>query len=73
MNNLVESLLRDGNLTSLKTRPARALIGWMPEREAEIMLGIPMAPLTPANWRQENDTPDDLRPPNRTFGSLSLD
>ena len=47
MNNLVEKLLRDGNLSGLKTRPARGLIGWMPEREAEIMLGIPLVPTTP--------------------------
>ena len=47
MNDLVEKLLKDGNLVGLKTRPARALIGWMPEREAQIMLAIPLAPGKP--------------------------
>jgi len=43
----MEKLLKEGSLASLKTRPARALIGWMPEREAQIMLAIPLAPATP--------------------------
>jgi hypothetical protein len=47
MVDLVEKLRRDGNFVGLKTRPARALIGWMPEREAQTMLGIPLAPVTP--------------------------
>jgi hypothetical protein len=47
VNILTEKLLKEGSLASLKTRPARALIGWMPEREAQIMLAIPLAPATP--------------------------
>jgi hypothetical protein len=31
----------------VKTRPARALIGWMSEREAQIMLGIPLDVVKP--------------------------
>ena len=47
MNNLVEKLARDGNLVGLKMRPARALIGWMPQRDAEVLLGLPNAPVRP--------------------------
>ncbi|HUK30565.1 MAG TPA: hypothetical protein VLV89_05580 [Candidatus Acidoferrum sp.] len=47
MDLLTEKLRRDGNLVGMKTRPARALIGWMPEREAQILLGIPHTPVTP--------------------------
>jgi hypothetical protein len=47
MDILTEKLRKDGNLVGLKTRPARALIGWMPEREAQIMLGIPLAVVKP--------------------------
>lgn len=48
MNSLVEKLRTDGNLVGLRTRPARALIGWMAERDAQILLGIPMSPVTPS-------------------------
>jgi hypothetical protein len=48
MNNLVKKLYTDGNLVGLKTRPARALIGWMDEREAQILLGIPLNPGEPS-------------------------
>jgi hypothetical protein len=47
MDPLTKKLLRDGNLVGLKTRPARGLIGWMAEREAQILLGIPETPATP--------------------------
>jgi len=47
VDTLVEKLLKDGDLVGLETRPARALIGWMPEREAEIVLGIPQASMKP--------------------------
>ncbi len=47
MDRLAEKLLKDGNLVGLKMRPARALIGWMPEREAQILLALPQAPATP--------------------------
>jgi hypothetical protein len=47
MNNLVEKLRKDGNFIGLKTRPARALIGWMPEGDAQTMLAIPLAPVPP--------------------------
>ncbi len=47
MNNLVEKLRRDGNLVGLKMRPAKALIGWMPERDAQTLLAIPLTPVTP--------------------------
>jgi hypothetical protein len=44
---LTEKLRKDGNLAGLKTRPARALIGWMPERDAQTILGIPLNVVTP--------------------------
>jgi hypothetical protein len=47
MDILTEKLRKDGNLVGLKTRPARALIGWMPKQEAQLMLGIPLNVLTP--------------------------
>jgi len=47
MNNLVEKLRRDGNFVGLKTRPARALIGWMSEQDAHTILAFPMVPATP--------------------------
>lgn len=47
MNILLEKLRKDGNLVGLKFRPARALIGWIPEREAQIALGIPLNLVTP--------------------------
>jgi len=46
-NTLVEKLKTDGSLVGLETRPARALIGWMPERDAQVMLAIPEAVLRP--------------------------
>ena len=48
MDLLAQKLRRDGNLTGLKMRPARALIGWMPEREAHAVLALPLTPTTPA-------------------------
>ncbi|HXX21771.1 MAG TPA: hypothetical protein VEO19_01325 [Terriglobia bacterium] len=47
MNNMVDKLLKDGNLVGLKMRPARALIGWMSEQDAYTILAIPMVPGTP--------------------------
>jgi hypothetical protein len=47
MDILTEKLRKDGNLVGLKTRPARALIGWMPQQEAQLMLGIPLDVVTP--------------------------
>lgn len=47
MDVLSKKLLRDGNLVGLKTRPARALIGWMAERDAQMLLGIPKTPAKP--------------------------
>jgi hypothetical protein len=47
MNNLVEKLRRDGNFVDLKTRPAKALIGWMSDQDAHTILAFPMVPGTP--------------------------
>jgi hypothetical protein len=47
MDILTEKLRKDGNLVGLKTRPARALIGWMPQQEAQLMLGIPLDVVKP--------------------------
>lgn len=47
MDFLMQKLQRDGNLVGLKMRPARALIGWMPERVAQVVLGVPEALLKP--------------------------
>jgi hypothetical protein len=47
MDILTEKLRRDGNLVGLKTRPARALIGWMSKQEAQLMLGIPLDVVKP--------------------------
>jgi len=48
MNNLATQLLTSGNFVGLKTRPARALIGWLTERDAQILLGIPLHPVEPS-------------------------
>ncbi len=53
MNNLATELLTKGNFAGLKTRPARALIGWIAERDAQTLLGIPLHPVAPS--------PEDVR------------
>jgi hypothetical protein len=50
--NLAEKLQRDGTLAGLKLRPARALIGWMPQRDAETLLAIPAIAPAPEQVRQ---------------------
>jgi len=47
VNNVLNKLWTTGNFIGLKTRPARALIGWMAERDAQILLGIPQSPVKP--------------------------
>ena len=47
MDILTEKLRKDGNLVGLKTRAARALIGWMTKPEAQLILGIPRTVVTP--------------------------
>lgn len=47
-NDLATQLRTRGNFAGLKTRPARALIGWIRERDALILLGIPLRPLNPS-------------------------
>ena len=48
MNNLATHLWTKGNFAGLTTRPARALIGWIAERDAQILLGIPLHPTAPS-------------------------
>ena len=42
MDNLLEKLRSDGNLVGMTVRPARALIGWMDEEDAQLLLALPM-------------------------------
>ncbi len=54
MNCLATHLWTKGNFASLKTRPARALIGWIAQRDAQILLRIPENPVAvpPADVRR---------------------
>jgi hypothetical protein len=43
----LKKALRDHHIAGLKTRPARALIGWMPQQEAQVFLSLPPTPPAP--------------------------